>query len=312
MALPLTRRGALLGFSLALPAAGALAQQRQPEAAANANADWHRTVASTLGKPGVEMPGGIYRVALPRTDLKVTLDGVQLKPGFALGSWVAFHEHGQELMVMGDLVLLEQEVAPVMRRLVEGGIEVTALHNHLLRAEPATMYLHVGGRGDAAKLATALHAALKESATPVEGAAGPAGDDRVEGVDTAAFARALGREGRASGSVYAVSVPRAEAIREQAAEVPPAMGLGTAINLQAAGNGKGAITGDFVLTAREVVPVQRALVQNGIEVTAIHTHMLDEEPRIFFMHFWAVDDPEKLGRGLHAALDRTNSKQAAR
>ena len=311
MTLPLTRRAALLGFALTLPTAGALAQQqRQPEAAANA--DWHRTIASTLGKPGVEMPGGIYRVALPRTDLKVTLDGVQLKPGFALGSWVAFHQHGQELMVMGDLVLLEKEVAPVMRRLIEGDIEVTALHNHLLRAEPATMYLHVGGRGDAAKLATALRTALKESATPLEGAAGPAGDDKMEGVDTAAFARALGREGRASGGVYAVSVPRAEAIREQGAEVPPAMGLGTAINLQAAGNGKGAITGDFVLTAKEVVPVQRALVQNGIEVTAIHTHMIDEEPRIFFMHFWAVDDPERLGRGLHSALDRTNSKQAAR
>src|SRR3982751_5041953 len=284
-------------------AAGLVAGLSAPAFAADGN--W-APVGEALGKPGVEMPGGIYRVALPRTDLKVTLDGVQLKPGFALGSWVAFHEHGPQLMVMGDLVLLEKEVAPVMHRLVEGDIEVTALHNHLLRAEPATMYLHVGGRGDAAKLATALRTALKESATPLEGAAGPAGDDRVEGMDTAAFARALGREGRASGGVYAVSVPRAEAIREQGAGVPPAMGIGTAINLQAAGNGKGAITGDFVLTAREVVPVQRALVENGIEVTAIHTHMIHEEPHLFFMHFWAVDDPEKLGRGLRAALDRTN------
>jgi hypothetical protein len=174
------------------------------------------------------------------------------------------------------------------------------------------MYLHVAGQGDAAKLATALRSALQESATPLQGAAGPAGDPGVQGVDTTAFARALGREGQASGGVYAVSVPRAEAIREHGAEVPPAMGLGTAINLQAAGNGKAAVTGDFVLTAAEVVPVQRALVENGIEVTAIHTHMIGEEPHLFFMHFWAVDDPEKLGRGLRAALDRTNSNQAAR
>jgi hypothetical protein len=311
MSLLTTYRAALLGMALALPAAGALAQQATT-AAADADADWHGTIASTLGKPGAELPGGVYRVAMPRTDLQVSLDGVPLRPGFALGSWVAFHPHGQELMVMGDLVLLESEVAPVMRRLAAGGLEVTALHNHLLRAQPATMYLHVAGQGDAAKLAATLRAALQESATPLQGAAGPAGDQRVEGVDTAAFVRALGREGRASGGVYAVSVPRAEAIREHGAEVPPAMGLGTAINLQAAGSGKGAITGDFVLTAGEVVPVQRALVENGVEVTAIHTHMLHEEPHLFFMHFWAVDDPEKLGRALHVALDRTNSKQAAR
>jgi hypothetical protein len=302
-----TFRAALLGLVLLLPAS---VSAQQPGAAPNA--DWHRTVDDVLGRPGAEQPGGVWRIGLPRTDLKVTLDGVELRPGFALGSWLAFHPHGQGLMVMGDLVLLEREVAPVMRRLAAGGIEVTALHNHLLRAQPATMYLHVAGQGDAAKLAASLRAALQESATPLQGAAGPAGDQRVEGVDTAAFARALGREGRASGGVYAVSVPRAEAIREHGPEVPPAMGLGTAINLQAAGSGKGAITGDFVLTAGEVVPVQRALVENGVEVTAIHTHMLHEEPHLFFMHFWAVDDPEKLGRALHVALDRTNSKQAAR
>jgi hypothetical protein len=240
----------------------------------------------------------------------VTLDGVELRPGFALGSWVAFHEHGQELMVMGDLVLLEREIAPVMRRLAEGGIEVTALHNHLLRSQPATMYLHVAGSGEAARLATALRGALRETGTPLEGAAGPAADQRMEGVDAAAFARALGHEGRAAGGVYAVTVPRAEAIREHGAEVPSAMGLGTVINLQAAGTGGGAITGDFVLTAAEVVPVQRALVENGIEVTAIHNHMLGEEPRLFFMHFWGVDDPGKLGRGLRTALERTNSRRA--
>lgn len=309
MVFPMSCRAALLSLAVTLPVAGASAQQ---QGQAGPNADWHRTIASILGKPGAEMPGGVYRVGLPRTDLHVTLDGVPIRPGFALGSWVAFHPHGHELMVMGDLVLLEKEVFPVMRRLAENGLEVTALHNHLLRAEPATMYLHVAGQGDAARLATALRTALKESATPIEGAAGPAEGEQVQGVDTAAFARALGREGRTSGGVYSVSVPRAETIREHGGDVPPAMGVGTAINLQAAGNGKGAITGDFVLTANEVVPVQRALMENGIEVTAIHTHMIGEEPHLYFLHFWAVGGPEKLGRGLRAALDRTNSRQAAR
>src|SRR5215210_4706147 len=322
MTFPSSFRTALLGLAVALPTAGALAQQgatpAQPGGAPARqeglapNADWSRTVDDALGKPGAEQPGGVWRVSLPRTDLKVALDGVEIRPGFALGSWLTFHPHGQELMVMGDLVLLEREIAPVMRRLAAGGIEVTALHNHLLRAQPATMYLHVGGHGEAPRIAAALRAALQETATPLQGTPGPAGDGRVEGVDTAAFARALGREGRAAGAVYGVSVPRAEPVRDGGMEVPTAMGSATAINLQAAGNGKGAITGDFVLTADEVVPVQRALVENGIEVTAIHNHMLEHQPRIFFMHFWAVNDPEALGRGLHAALDRTNSARASR
>ncbi|MCO6415838.1 DUF1259 domain-containing protein [Siccirubricoccus sp. KC 17139] len=314
MLIQTTFRAALLGMVLALPTAAFAQQGAAPaqQQGLTPNADWHRTVDDALGKPGAEQPGGVWRVALPRTDLKVTVDGLQIRPGFALGSWLAFQQHGQELTVMGDLVLLEAEVAPVMRRLAEGGLEVTALHNHLLRAQPATMYLHVGGHGEAAKLGAALRLALRETATPLQGAAGAAGEQGVEGVDTAAFARALGREGRAAGGVYGVTVPRAEPVKDAGMEVPPAMGSATAINLQAAGNGKGAITGDFVLTAAEVVPVQRALVEHGIEVTAIHSHMLNDEPRILFMHFWGVDDPEKLGRGLRAAIERTNSAHAAR
>ncbi len=317
------RRSAVAALAL-LTAAGAPALAQQGTAPAGpggapasqqglaSNADWHRTIDDVLGRPGTEQPSDVWRVSLPRTDLKVTLDGVELRPGFALGSWLAFHPHGSELMVMGDLVLLESEVAPVMRRLAAGGLEVTALHNHLLRARPATMYLHVAGHGDAARLATALRAALQESATPLQGGAAPAaaGGERIDGLDTDAIALALGRGGGAAGGVYGVAVPRAEAIREEGVEVPPALGLGTAINFQAAGGGKAAVTGDFVLTAGEVVPVQRALVENGIEVTAIHNHMLGEEPRLFFMHFWAVDDAEKLARGLRAALERTNSRRA--
>jgi len=308
MAFKLTLRTALTGFILVAPGGVAIAQPADTGAGPG---DWQRTVSSILARPGAEQPGGVYRVSLPRTDLKVTLDNVELRPGFALGSWLAFHPHGQELMVMGDLVLTDREIAPVMRRLATAGLEVTALHNHLLRGQPATMYLHVSGMGEPTALATALRTALQETGTPREGGGAPAaGQERIEGLDTAALARILGHEGTASGGVYSVTVPRAEAIREHGSEVPASMGLGTAINFQAAPGGKAAVTGDFVLTATEVVPVQRALVENGIEVTALHNHMLGEEPRLFFTHFWGVDDGEKLARGIRAALDRTSSRAA--
>src|SRR5262249_14511188 len=138
---------------------------------AGADDDWMNGVGSALGKPGTELPGGVYRVGLPRTDLKVTLDGVEVKPGLALGSWLAFKKIGSDAMGMGDLVLTSAEAGPVMKKLAEGGIEITALHNHLLRNEPFTMYMHVLGHGDPVKLASALHAGLAESKTPLSGAA---------------------------------------------------------------------------------------------------------------------------------------------
>ena len=300
------RRPALAALTFLAVSLSAVRAQTGPEPSP---ADWKRTVASVLGRPGTDQDGGVYRVSLPRSDLKVMVDGVEIRPGFALGSWLAFHPHGQELMVMGDLVLLEREVAPVMRRLAADRITVTALHNHLLRAEPATMYLHVAGQGDPARLATALRAALQETATPLQGGGPGGGGDRVEGLDTAAIVRVLGREGRASGGVYQVSIPRAERITERGMEVPKAMGLPTVINFQAAGGGRAATTGDFVLTADEVVPVQRALIEHGIEVTALHNHMLHEEPRLFFMHFWGVGEPERLAQGLHSAVERTNGRR---
>jgi hypothetical protein len=243
-------------------------------------------IAAALGKSGTEMPGGVYRVGLPRTDLHVTLDGVELKPGFALGSWLAFRADGNTTMVMGDLVLTEAEIAPVMTKLAERGIEITALHNHLLRAQPATFYMHVLGHGDAVTLATALHDGLD--------------------LDTAMVDKTLGAKGRVAGGVYQFGIARAETIKDDGMEVPVAMGSAEAINFQPTGGGKAAITGDFVLTATEVNPVLRALRQNGIEVTALHNHMLDDQPHLFFMHFWANDDAQKLATGLRAALDKIN------
>lgn len=286
-------------------AATALAFLSLPAAAADT--DWPK-VAAALGKTGSEMPGGVYRVGLPRTDLHVTLDGVEIKPTLALGSWLAFKADGNGAMVMGDLVLTETEIAPVMTKLAEGGIEITALHNHLLRAQPATFYMHVLGHGDPVKLATALHGGLVQSKTPlvappsaVAGSVSPQID-----LDTAMLDQILGAKGQIVGGVYQASIRRAETVTDGGMEVPVAMGSAEAINFQPTGNGKAAITGDFVLTAAEVNPVLRTLRQNGIEVTALHNHMLEDEPRLFFMHFWANDDAQKLATGLRAALDKIN------
>lgn len=294
-------RAAILIFPLALPSfAGA------------ADSDWMKRVGEALGTPGTEMPGGIYRIGLPRTDLRVTVDGVAIEPGLALGSWLAFRQTGvKEAVVMGDLVLTGDEVSPVMKKLVEGGIEVTALHNHLLRNEPFTMYMHVMGHGDPASLAARLHDALAQSKTPLESAASgssqPVATQQPElGFDTAAIDRILGYKGKANGGVYAVSVRRAEVVKDGGMEVPAPMGSAIAINFQGTGGGKVATAGDFVLIAQEVNPVLKALRENGIEVTAVHNHMLADEPRLFFMHFWANDEAEKVAKGLKAALDKVD------
>lgn len=271
-----------------------------------ADQPWEQAVAAAIGKPGAEQPGGVYKIPLPRSDLQVTLDGVALKPALALGSWLAFMPHGTgQVMVMGDLVLTDAEVNPVMSKLLAGGIEISALHNHLLRSSPHTMYMHVAGSGDPARLARVLHDALAASATPL--AAPPAASTSpAPDLDTAALDAALGQKGKAGGGVYAYAVPRAEAPRDAGMALPPAMGAAIALNFQPTGQGKAAATGDFVLAAAEVNPVLRALRDAGIEVTALHNHMLADEPRLFFLHFWANEDAVKLARGLRSALDRVD------
>ena len=274
---------------------------------AAAETDWSK-VAVALGKSGAVMPGEVYRVGMPRTDLHVTLDGIELKPTLALGSWVAFEGTGSDTMVMGDLVLTESEISPVMKQLLAGGIEITALHNHLLRAQPATFYMHVLGHGDPVKLATALHEGLALSKTPLVNTPPPAAGSAPSKIDldTAMIDKTLGGKGQIAGGVYQVNIRRAETIRDGDMNVPVAMGSAEAMNFQPTGDGTAAITGDLVLTAQEVNPVLRALRDSGIEVTALHNHMLDDEPRLFFMHFWAHDDAAKLAKGLRSALDKIN------
>jgi hypothetical protein len=294
----------IVGFDLRKLALAAVLAAA-PGVAFAADHDWQAQIGQVLGKPGSAMAGGVYRISLPRTDLKATLDGVELKSGFALGGWLAFEKIGNQGMVMGDLVLTMDEVNPVMTKLAASGIEITALHNHLLRNQPFTMYMHVLGQGDPVKLAAALHTALAESKTPLATPAAAAAPPPID-LDTATIDQILGAKGTNNGGIYQFGIPRAEPIKDNGMSVPPPMGSANAINFQPTGGGKAAITGDFVLIASEVNPVLKALREHGIEVTAIHNHMLDEQPHLYFMHFWANDDAEKLAEGLKAALAHIN------
>ncbi len=267
--------------------------------------DW-RQIDEILGrKPAVTED--VHRYGFPRTDLTVTLDGVTIKPALALGGWIAFKQAHEGAMAMGDLVLLESEINPVMLKMIAGGLEITAIHNHLLRAGPATFYMHVAGHGDPAKLATVLHDALAESKTPLQVIPSSNPPSAVD-LDTAQLDQIIGTKGKTNGGVYQFNVPRRDPVSEGGMTLTPAgpMGVAIGINFQPTGGGKAAITGDFVLWGDEVNPVVVALRTHGIEVTALHSHMLDEQPRLFFMHFWANDDAIKLAKGLRAALDKTS------
>lgn len=270
------------------------------------SADW-KAVDQAMGRSGKMQPDGAYKYSMPRGDLRVSAGGVAVKPALALGSWVAFMRQRGGTVAMGDLVLTESETAPVISKLQEMGVEQTALHNHLLHESPRVMYMHIHSQGDPVKIGQALKAALaltKTPPAPPEGAAPAA----APGLDTAAVARALGHAGKLNGGVYQVSVPRAERITEGGMDIPPSMGVATAINIQPTGAGQAVTTGDFVMIANEVNQVIKALRQAGIERTALHSHMLTEEPRLFFMHFWGKDDAVRLARGLGSALGRMNVK----
>ena len=273
-----------------------------------ADIDWNK-VATTFGRPlPTAAVGGVYRFGLPRSDLKVVVDGVTIKPALALGGWIAFMPMADGAMAMGDLVLTQDEINPVMKRLLAGGIEITAIHNHLLRADVMPMYMHVEGHGDPLKLAATLHDALALSKIPPPPAGAPPAQATLE-IDMSGIDMAMGAKGTSNGGVYQFSVRRSAPVKDAGMEMPIAMGSAHAINFQPTGGGKAAITGDFVLLADEVNPVLRALRANNIEVTALHSHMLNDEPRLFFMHFWANADAVTLAKGVREALDKTRAKR---
>jgi hypothetical protein len=262
-----------------------------------------------LGRTGGNQPGGVYKFSFPRSDLKVSVDGVDIKPALALGSWVAFQLAGSDAMVMGDLVLKDTEISAVMKRLIDGGIQISALHNHLLRTSEPIVYMHIAGHGGPTVLAQTIHAALELTKTPL--AQSTAAPPPPPALDTAGIEVALGFKGTANGGVYQFSIPRAETISDEGMTIPPSMGTAIGINFQPTSEGKAAITGDFVLLGKEVNPVLKALREHGIEVTALHSHMIDDSPHLYFMHFWANDDAKKLAQGLRAALDLANIKRGS-
>ncbi|MGE5278607.1 MAG: DUF1259 domain-containing protein [Acidobacteriota bacterium] len=261
---------------------------------------------------GKDLPGGVHRFGWPRTDLRVAVRGVAIEPALALGSWAAFQAtgNGDEAVALGDLVLLASEVNPVVAELQSNGIEVLAIHNHLIDETPRLMYVHFHARGEASALAEGLKAALGKTHTPAQAAAAPKSQAKLPEVDQSAFEKiqtVLGRRGALAGRVLQVGVPRAGHVEESGMEVPPSMGTATAMNFQLAGN-RVAATGDFVLVADEVNPVVRELQAHGLLVTALHSHMLREEPRLFFLHFWGIGPPEKIAEGLKEALSKVATR----
>ncbi len=264
------------------------------------------TIDEAMGRSG-QKAGDVYRLGFPRTDLHVSIAGVDIKPGLALGSWAAFAGNDNDAMVMGDLVLVENELTPVMKKLRAAGFEITAVHNHVLNEAPRVIYMHYLGHGKAVELAKSLHAALAESKTPLDKPAPPAPP-----AEPPAFVKTIedivGTKGRFAGGVLSFGIPRAAAITDHGMTLTGAQGVAEAINFQEAGAGKVATTGDFVLLAEEVNPVISALEEHGIEVTALHSHMLTEQPRLFFMHFWAVGNTESVAAGIKAALSHVAVK----
>ena len=273
--------------------------------AADAATDW-TSVDAAMGRPGAVQAADVHRYSFPRSDLAVTVDGIRVRPALALGSWLAFRDMGDHAEVMGDLVLTQDEVNPVLSRLLEGGLTITALHNHLLRSTPGTMYMHVHGSGDPVKLATALRRALGASRTPTGTPAAAVPEELA--FDTKALDVAMGGQGKAAGGTYQFSFPRADQVTEDGMPVPASLGLATSINFQPTGNGRAVATGDFVMIGSEVPAVIAELRRHGIEVTALHNHLIGEQPRLFFMHFWGNDQASRLAQGLRAALDRMNLK----
>lgn len=271
-------------------------------------------IEKIIGKAG-ELKGDVYKISLPRTDLTVMVRDVTVKPSLALESWIAFKATGEQVVVDGDLVLTEDEVAPVIRKLEQEGLGISALHNHLIHESPRIMYLHIIGKGDARRLATSIKFALNLTKTPIAESSARAGEAAAQmtseesGLNAEKIQEALGQKGQVKGGVLHISLPRSEHIKMSGVTLPPSMGMATSLNFQEAGEGKVAATGDFVMTKEEVDPVSKALTENGIAITALHNHLVHGSPELFFMHFWAQGAVEKVASGLKAGLNAMKLKE---
>jgi hypothetical protein len=257
-------------------------------------------IAKAMGKEG-DLTGEMYRVSFPRSDLTVKVGSVVIKPALALMSWAAFVKSGNTTITYGDLVLLDDEINPVISKLAEKGIELSALHNHLLHENPRIMYIHFVGRGNEVEMAKGIWEALAITKSPlVSTPASPEAKPEL----AKEIERIIGYEGSMGGGVFHITVPRNDVhVHAMDAAIPGSMGMNTPLNFQFDGK-NAAINGDFMLLPAELNPVIKVLRANGIEVASVHNHMLDDEPRLIFMHFWAYGDAVDLAKGLKAALMR--------
>jgi hypothetical protein len=269
------------------------------------DASYWEPVELAMGVNGTLLPGNVFKIGLTRSDVVVAIGDVRLKPAMAMDSWVSFMRIGDGAMMMGDLVLTANDIGPVQEKLSAEGIDITAIHNTLVGESPQVYDLHIGGHGDPVNMAKKVRKALDL----IRAGPGRAVSNIPSNfsLDYGRLGRIMGHNGTPEDGVYTFEVPRAEKVMEGGMEVPPSMDMASVIKFQPLGNGKAAVTGDLMLTADEVNPVIRALNENGIIATALHTHMLTGEPRLFLLHFWATGDGPGLAKGLRAALDQTNS-----
>ena len=259
----------------------------------------------TGAKGALDAKEGVFKVSVPRADLLVTSAGVRITPPLGLTSWAAFKEAGDEVVVMGDLVLTENQVGPVMSAALDNGLEVTALHNHFLRESPRVMFMHIGGHGAEAALATAVCrvlARIKETAS-ASGPAPAAIDPARTTLDSRRLDAILGTPGTMTAGVYKVVIGRSARVHGH--DMGAAMGVNTWAAF-AGSDSQAVVDGDVAMLESELQGVLKALRKAGIEVVAIHQHMAGEEPRVMFLHYWGVGRSEDLARAVRAALDQAS------
>ena len=309
--------GLCLNFALGLPAFAQHDMPKSPNAGSHRKDTGKRQPLDTIGIASLLGPGkfnaGEYKITVPQHDLGIMVDGFKIIPAMGLGTWIAFTPAAEGAMVMGDIVVTENDLKPVQQAIIKNRLTITAIHNHFVRNHPNVMYMHIGGTGatfDMAFAAKEVLEAVKQSrgADPAKGSASH--QPVANTLDTKALDQILGYTAEMSKGVYKYTIGRPDIqLREHGVPVTTFLGFNTWAAFQGTPE-KAAVAGDFAMLEDEVAPVIKALVENGIEVVAVHNHMVHEQPRIFFLHYWGIGNAQQLARGLRAALDQTG-KQAA-
>ena len=266
-------------------------------------------ITGTKGKEN----NGEYKITVPQNDLNIMVDGFRIIPAMGLGTWTAFTPTSGGAMVMGDIVLTETDLKPVQQEVIRQGLTITAIHNHFVRNHPNVMYMHIGGAGRTDSMAVKVKAVLdKVKETRGVDPASANAPDVSNTLDTAGLNRLLGYRGEMSKGVYKYTIGRPDInLTEHGVPVSSFLGFNTWAAWQGSPE-QAAVAGDFTMLENEVEGVIKALVEHGIEVVAVHNHMVQEQPRIFFLHYWGIGNAEKLARGLRAALDQTKKYQGSK